>query len=78
MRVVKDFAFGAFYLVSGIYSIGFGVFINLGARAVSGNPAFVTSPDGLFPFEVLLFVSFGLIFLVAAGLHFRTTIRSAS
>ena len=78
MRFVKDFVFGAFYLISGIYSIGFSLMLVYTTRPVSGNPAFFTATDRLFPFEVGLFVLFGAIFVAAAAYHFIRTVRASS
>jgi len=70
-RPIRDFALGAFYLVSGVYSLGFSTFIDSTARSVSGNPAIVVTTDALFPYEVLAFSVFGVVFLAAAGYEFR-------
>ena len=70
MKSIKEFAFGAFYLVSGVYSLGFGLFLD-GRLGVSGNPAFVMTPDALFPVELGLFVMFGLVFLGASFFQFK-------
>jgi len=78
LKLFKDFAFGAVYLVSGIYSIGFSMALTGATRALSGTTAYVTVPDGLFPFEVLLFTLFGLAFLSASFYHFRSSIRLMS
>jgi hypothetical protein len=43
MKLFKDFAFGAAYLVSGIYSLGFSMVLTGTTRAVSGNTAFRAS-----------------------------------
>ncbi|MDA4123920.1 MAG: hypothetical protein OK438_00525 [Thaumarchaeota archaeon] len=78
MKLVKDFAFGALYLVSGIYSVGFSMALTGATKALSGRTAFVPVPDGLFPYEVLLFGLFGVVFLGASLYHFRMGFRSVS
>jgi hypothetical protein len=78
LKLFKDFAFGAVYLVSGIYSLGFSMALTGATRALSGTTAYVAVPDGLFPFEVLVFTTFGLAFLGASFYHFRTSIRLMS
>ena len=75
MKPIKDFVFGTFYLVSGIYSFGFGMFIEGQIQPGSGNPVVVMTPDHLFPFEVGLFLLFGAAFIVASALQFRRSIR---
>jgi hypothetical protein len=77
LRPIRSFVFGAFYLISGIYSLGFSLFMEGAVKPLSGNPAIVVSPDALFPFEVMLFASFGAVFLAAAVFEFRRTIRVA-
>ena len=78
MKFVKDFVFGAVYLVSGIYSIGFSFMLVYTTRPVSGNPAFFTVTDSLFPFEVGLFVLFGIAFVAAAAYHFLRSAEAPS
>ncbi|HEV2226895.1 MAG TPA: hypothetical protein VGR56_08870 [Nitrososphaerales archaeon] len=78
MKLFKDFAFGAVYLVSGIYSLGFSMALTEATKALSGTTAYVTVPDGLFPLEVSLFTLFGLAFLGASFYHFRASIRLMS
>ncbi|MDA4126279.1 MAG: hypothetical protein OK452_03615 [Thaumarchaeota archaeon] len=78
MKLFKDFAFGAAYLVSGIYSLGFSMVLTGATRAVSGTTAYVNVPDGLFPIEILLFTMFGLAFLGASIYHFRASLRVLS
>ncbi len=75
MKLIKNFAFGAMYLVSGVYSIGFALLMDFGARSVSGNPATIVTPDTLFPYEVALFVVFGLCFMIAAIYQFGHTLK---
>lgn len=75
--MIKSFALGAFYLVSGVYSVGFSLFIDGLMKPVSGVRAFVMSPDALFPYEVTLFAAFGVVFLVAAFFQFRSTLGVA-
>ena len=77
MGLVKSFALGSFYLVSGVYSIGFSLFIDGLMRPVSGTRAFVMAPDALFPYEVVLFAAFGIAFFVAAFFQFRSTLGIA-
>ncbi|HEV2138964.1 MAG TPA: hypothetical protein VGR53_08980 [Nitrososphaerales archaeon] len=78
MKLFKDFAFGAAYLVSGIYSLGFSMVLTGATRAISGSTAFVDVPDGLFPLEVMLFTLFGLAFLGASFYHFHASVRLMS
>ncbi len=78
MKLIKNFAFGAMYLISGVYSIGFALLMDLGARSVSGNPATVVTPDTLFPFEVAVFILFGFCFMAAAAYQFSHTLKQAS
>jgi hypothetical protein len=78
LKLFRDFAFGAVYLVSGIYSIGFGLVLTGATRALSGTTAYVTVHDGLFPIEVFFFTLFGLGFLVAAFYHFNSSLRLMS
>ncbi|MGD0478422.1 MAG: hypothetical protein ABSB29_09700 [Nitrososphaerales archaeon] len=66
------------YMVSGIYSFGFSVALTGLARPLNGSTTYIPIPDGLFPFEVLLFAFFGLAFLVASFYQFRMSIRPAS
>ena len=76
MKLPKDFVFGVFYLVSGIYSIGFSGAMMGMTHPLSGRTAYIPVPDGLFPLEVVTFVLFGMIFLVASVYHFRKTFQS--
>jgi hypothetical protein len=48
LRASKKLMFGMFYMVSGIYSIGFGLTMVGDLRPINGNPAYVPTPDGLF------------------------------
>jgi hypothetical protein len=75
LRSLKVFVFGAFYLVSGIYSLGLSLFMEGKVLPVSGYTAYVTSPDSLFPYEVALFALFGGIFLAASFFEFRRSLR---
>lgn len=70
--------FGALYLVSGIYSVGFSAVMLGVARPLSGKTAYVPVPDGLFPLEVVTFALFGVIFLAASFYHFRLSFRAVS
>jgi hypothetical protein len=76
LKTVKDFVFGTFYLVSGIYSLGFSLLLVYTTQPVSGNPAVITVRDGIFPFEVALFAVFGAIFFAAAVYHLLRSVRS--
>ena len=76
MGTVKDFVFGAFYLVSGVYSLGFSVLLVYTTQPISGNPAIIAVRDSLFPFEVALFAVFGATFVIAAAYHFSRGIRT--
>lgn len=76
MKIPKDLAFGALYLVSGIYSIGFSAVMAGVAQPMSGKTAYIPTPDGLFPFEVATFAIFGTAFLAASIYHFRITFQS--
>jgi len=78
MKPPKDFLFGAFYLISGIYSLGFSAVMTGVAQPLSGRTAYIPVPDGLFPFEVVAFAVFGAVFLVASFYHFRLGLRSVS
>jgi len=78
LRIPKNFAFGALYLVSGIYSVGFSLVMAGVAQPSSGKTAYVPVPDGLFPFEVSTFALFGVLFLVASLYHFRISYRASS
>ena len=78
MKPIKDFAFGALYLVSGIYSIGFSLLMSGVARPVSGQIAYIPVPDALFPYEVMAFVLFGVAFIVASFYHFVSSLRELS
>ena len=73
MKFAKDFAFGALYLVSGIYSVGFSLVISGVAQPLSGKTAYIPVPDGLFPVEVVMFTLFGAVFFAASLYHFRIT-----
>ena len=75
MKLPKDFVFGMLYLVSGIYSLGFSVVMIGVTQPLSGKTAYIPVPDQLFPFEVLTFALFGMIFLAASFYHFRTTFQ---
>jgi hypothetical protein len=75
-RPIREFVFGAFYLVCGIYSLGFGMFLSGLTKPLSGNLAYVMTPDGLFPYEVAAFIVFGMVFLLAAVIHFSVSLRS--
>ena len=72
---IRNFALGTFYLVSGIYSLGFALFIEGLVRPISGTTAMVTATDAMFPYEMVLFGLFGAVFLLAAGAEFRRTLR---
>jgi hypothetical protein len=69
---------GALYLVSGIYSVGFSMALSGATRALSGRTAYVPVPDGLFPYEVMLFAFFGVVFLGTSLYHFRMSFRSVT
>ena len=71
MKSLRLFALGALYLVSGIYSVGLSLFMEGTIQPVSGYTAFVLRPDPLFPYEVLLFMAFGGVFMVASVLEFK-------
>jgi len=75
MKPLKDFVFGIFYLISGIYSIGFSFLLIDTTRPLSGNPAFFTVTDPLFPLEVTLFAMFGVAFISAAAYHFLRSLE---
>ena len=77
MKLVKSFALGTFYLVSGVYSMGFSLFIDGLMKPVSGAQAYVMSPDKLFPYEVMLFAAFGVAFFIASFFQFRSTLGMA-
>jgi hypothetical protein len=77
MKLVKSFALGSFYLVSGVYSVGFAMFIDGLLRPVSGTRAYVMTPDTLFPYELMSFTIFGLVFLAAAYFQFRSALGTA-
>ena len=70
--------FGALYLVSGIYSVGFSVIMIGVAQPLSGRTAYIPVPDGLFPLEVVTFALFGAVFLAASFYHFRLSLRAVS
>ena len=74
MQLVRSFLLGSFYLVSGVYSVGFALFMEGLLRPVSGSRAFVMSPDALFPYEVVLFSIFGIAFLAASFYQFRNAL----
>jgi len=78
MKPQKDFLFATFYLVSGIYSLGFSTAMTGATQPLSGRTAYIPVPDGLFPFEVTAFAVFGVVFLVASFYHFKLGIRSIS
>ena len=75
MKLIKSFALGTFYLVSGVYSLGFALFMDGLLRPVSGTRAYVMTPDALFPYEVTLFAVFGAVFLTAAFFQLRLSLR---
>ena len=77
MKLIKSFALGTFYLVSGVYSLGFALFMDGLLRPVSGTRAYVMTPDALFPYEVTLFAVFGAVFLTAAFFQLRLSLRLA-
>ncbi len=77
MKSIKVFTFGAFYLVTGIYSIGLSFFFERKVLPVSGYTAYVTIPDSLFTLEVALFAIFGTVFILASILEFSRTFRLA-
>ena len=74
----KNFAFGAIYLVSGIYSIGFSLVMSGVTQPLSGKTAYIPIPDRLFPFEIVTFALFGAVFLAASYYHFRLTCQTLS
>jgi len=76
LKFPKNLMFGALYLVSGIYSVGFSVVMIGVAQPLSGRTAYIPVPDGLFPFEVVTFALFGVIFLAASFYHFRMTFHA--
>ena len=73
-----SFAYGSFYLVSGVYSLGFSLFMEHLMSPVNGKVAYTPSPDGLFNYEVALFAFFGLAFLGAAAWQFRKVLGLSS
>ena len=75
MQSLRVFAFGAIYLVSGVYSLGLSLFMQGRVQPVSGYTAFVMQPDPLFPYEVLLFMAFGSIFIIASFFEFKRSLR---
>jgi hypothetical protein len=75
LKLPKDFVFAGFYLVSGIYSLGFSVVMTGITKPLSGRTAYIPVPDGLFPFEVATFAVFGAVFLAASFYHFRVGLR---
>jgi hypothetical protein len=44
-------------------------------QPITGYTAFVMRPDPLFPYEVLLFMLFGGLFLVASFFEFRNSLK---
>ena len=76
-KPIITFAYGSFYLVSGVYSLGFSLFMEGLMSPVNGKVAYTPAPDGLFHFEVALFAFFGAAFLIAAAIQFRKVIRSS-
>jgi len=76
LSLPKDLLFGAIYLVSGIYSVGFSAVMLGVTQPLSGKTAYIPVPDGLFPFEVVTFALFGVIFLAASFYHFRMTFHA--
>ena len=74
MKLVKGLVLGSFYLVSGVYSLGFALFMDGFLRPVSGARAVVVTPDAIFPYEVTLFTFFGLAFFVASFFQFRSAL----
>jgi len=78
MKSPRDFLFAAFYLISGVYSLGFSAVMTGVTQPLSGRTAYIPVPDGLFPFEVLAFAVFGVVFLVASFYHFRLGLRTVS
>jgi hypothetical protein len=75
LRASKKLMFGMFYMVSGIYSIGFGMTMVGDLRPINGNPAYVPTPDGLFWFEIAIFAVFGIVFIVAAFAHINSSVQ---
>jgi hypothetical protein len=75
LRASKKLMFGMFYMVSGIYSIGFGLTMVGDLRPVNGNPAYVPTPDGLFWFEIAIFAVFGIAFMGAALAHITSSMH---
>ena len=75
VQSLKTFMFGASYLFSGVYTLGLSMYLGYKLLPVSGYVAFVTIPDALFPYEVLLFVAIGVTFVMAALFEFRKTVR---
>jgi hypothetical protein len=78
LRFPKGFVFGALYLISGIYSIGFSLVMAGVTEPMSGKTAYIPVPDGLFPFEVIAFALFGTLFLGASVYHFRMSYQALS
>jgi len=76
LKPVKDFVFGTFYLVSGIYSFCFSFLLVYTTRPVSGNPAIFVVRDAIFPFEVASFAAFGAVFVAAAAYHLMRSVRA--
>lgn len=76
LRSTKKLLFGMFYMVSGIYSIGFSMTMVGDLRPMSGNPAYVPTPDGLFWYEIAIFAVFGVTFILAALAHLASSVQS--
>jgi hypothetical protein len=74
MQLLRTFMFGASYLFSGVYTLGLSIYMGYKLLPVSGYVAFVTVPDALFPYEVMLLVAIGVTFLTAALLEFRKSV----
>ena len=77
IRPLLSFAYGSFYLVSGVYSLGFSLFMEGLMSPVNGRVAYTPSPDGLFHYEVAVFAFFGIAFLLAAAFQFRKVVRNS-
>jgi hypothetical protein len=77
LKSIGVFVFGAFYLVSGIYSLGLSFFLESKSMPVSGYTAYIMAPDPLFPYEVTLFLLFGGIFIAASLFEFRRSLQMA-
>jgi hypothetical protein len=74
IKPIRDFLFGTFYLISGLYSVGFGLFVWSMAKSAGGTLAYVVTSDAVFPLEVTAFEFFGVVFLAAACFQFRKTL----